>query len=70
MARSIIRKDLDIDFEGLTYSDKSEHECRLRFPPARLYRAKLHFRSRRAVSLARTTGTAGEGLGGGGGGGG
>ena len=58
-ARSIVRKDLDIEFEGFTYPDRTlEHRGRLRFPQARLYRAQLHLRSRRVVEPVPLEGAA------------
>ena len=59
-ARSIVRKDLDIEFEGFTYPDRTLNiEVAYDFRAARLYRPQLHFRSRRMVepvSLERPAG--------------
>ena len=49
-ARSIARKDLDIEFEGFTYPERThQHRGRLRLPQARLHRAQLHLRSGRVL---------------------
>ena len=59
-ARSIVRKDLDIEFEGFTYPDRTlQHRGRLRLPQARLHRAQLHLRPRRIVEPVPLEGPAG-----------
>ena len=49
-ARSIVRKDLSIAFEGFTYDDRTLNiEVAYDFKKARLRRPQLHFRSDRMV---------------------